>query len=215
MSALIWADAPPLTPDADTAQYWLRQELSQGIYQQKESLFERVLRWISQWLDSLQLGPVSSLAPLIIIIVLVVAVVLAIVIAGPLRRRALAQKSAAVFDDATTTATQHRQQAQVEASAGRFAEAILQMFRAIVRSAEERVIISEQLGRTAVEAAAAIGQGMPEYATELTRAAGLFDTIFYGHQQATRADFDQLAQLDQRLTKAPTSQLAAMDGGTP
>lgn len=213
MSAQIWADAPPLTPDADTAQYWLRQELAQSIYHQKESFFERVIRWIGEWLDSLQLGPVSSLAPLIIVITIVLAVVLALVIAGPLRRRAVAQKSAAVFDDAVTTAAQHRQQAQVDANAGKFAEAILQIFRAIVRSAEERVVISEQLGRTAVEAADAISQNMAEHEADLTRAARLFDAVFYGHQQASRADFDQLVQLDQRLAKAPTAQLAATDGG--
>ena len=145
--------------------------------------------------------------------VLIVALgILAIFFGGTLRTRAVARKSAAVFEDTTATAADYRSEASDNARVGDFAQALLFTYRALVRSAEERVVISEQSGRTAVEAAKAIGKALPTYTGALTQAAQLFDEVIYGDKAATSLDYESLVALDQKMTAQKVAQFAGQDG---
>ena len=205
-------ESPPLSPDADTARYWLQQELSNGIYGQRESLLSKLLRGLQDFLDGISITSVPSWGSLGLVVLIVALGILAIFFGGTLRTRAVARKSAAVFEDTTATAADYRTKASENARFGDFAQALLFTYRALVRSAEERVVISEQSGRTAVEAATAIGKALPTYSGGLTEAARLFDEVIYGDKAATSFDYESLVALDQKLTAQKVAQLAGQVG---
>ncbi len=209
-------DAPPLSPDQPTARQWLQTELDQPIYQDQESLFSRFLRWITEWLDNLQVGSIPEWGPVILVALVLALVVGALVWAGPLRRaRALKKESAQVFDDVGTTAAQFRELAAARAATGDYSGAVVNLFRALVRGAEERVIISEQPGRTALEAAHALGAALPAHGPAMEAAANTFDEVSYGDHVATAANYAFFADLDAQLQRARTPRLAAVSASGP
>lgn len=209
---VVYLESPPLTPDADTARFWLEQELSNGIYGQRESLLSKLLRGLQDFLAGISINSVPSWGSVGLVVLIVVLGALAIFFGGTLRTRAVARKSAEVFDNATASAADYRSKASDSARLGDFAQALLFTYRALVRSAEERVVISEQSGRTAVEAANAIGKALPTYMGALTQAAQLFDEVIYGDKTATSMDYEILVALDQKLTAQKVAQLAGQAG---
>lgn len=210
---LLYLESPPLTPDADTARFWLQQELSNGIYGQRESLLSKLLRGLQDFLSRISIEAVPSWGSVGLVLLIVVLGALAIFFGGTLRTRAVARKSAEVFEDTTATAADYRALASDKARFGDFAAALLFTYRALVRSAEERVVISEQVGRTAAEAATAIGKALPTYTSALNNAAQLFDEVIYGDKVATSSDYESLVTLDQQLTAQKVAQLAGQQLG--
>lgn len=210
---LLYLESPPLTPDADTARFWLQQELSNGIYGQRESLLSKLLRGLQDFLSGISIDAVPSWGSLGLVFLIVVLGALAIFFGGTLRTRAVTKKSAEVFEDTTATAADYRKLASDNARFGDFSAALLFTYRALVRSAEERVVISEQPGRTAVEAARAIGTALPSFTGPLNDAAQLFDEVIYGDKIATSANYDLLVSLDQQLTAQKVAQLVGQNLG--
>lgn len=208
MSPTIFLDSPPLTPDADTARYWLKTELSQRIYGENESLFSKLWRGLTDFLDRLTFQAPPSVGMAVLVVLIMIVVVLAIFFGGRLRVTKRNKTSATVFEDTETTAKEYWDRAQQAAQTQDLAGAVLYSFRALVRSAEERVVISEQPGRTAVEAAGAIGQELPTDMADLSRAAHLFDQVVYGDRTATFGDYEFLTDLGHRLEQTPQTQPA-------
>lgn len=74
------------------------------------------------------------------------------------------------------------------AAAGRYAEAVRERLRAIVRELIEREVIDHRPGWTVTELATACGRARPDTAVPLRGAADLFSEIWYGQRPATVDD---------------------------
>jgi hypothetical protein len=196
----------PLDPDADQARRWLQDELLDPAYHVQPTLLERALTWIQEQLAHLQdlLSSVDSRsASVSVVLVLVAVAALALIVAGPVRRarRVGRRASNTVLDDDTRTAAQLRADADAHAAAGRWAAAVLDRFRAILRSLEERVVLDERPGRTADEAAVAAAARFPALAGALVAAGALFDEVCYGDVVPAAEDDRRLRELDATLAR--------------
>jgi hypothetical protein len=196
----------PVVPDRDTAREWLSSELQGPEYAERESLLARALNWLLERLSEIPLaGPALAGPQLGIMIAVIAAVVFLIawLVAGPVQLGRNRAGSAEVLgaDDARTAA-QMRAAAETAAASGDWRTAVVERFRAVVRSLEERVIIEPQAGRTAQEAAADAGQRLPDQAAGLRSGADLFDGVEYGDRVATAQDDAALRALDAEVTAA-------------
>ncbi|WP_370524156.1 DUF4129 domain-containing protein [Cellulomonas sp. APG4] len=208
----------PVQPDAETARQWVREELSDPIYHESESLLDRLVTWVLEQLD--RLGQAASgvdvrTALVVIVGLVVVGVVIALVVTGPVRRaRAARRTSRSVFTDDVRTTAQLRASADALAAQGLWSEAVLDRFRAILRSLEDRALLDDRPGRTAHEAADEAAARLPDVAADLVRAGRLFDDVCYGELQAGPDDDAWLRELDQRATatRPVSAQVAAATG---
>lgn len=184
-----------------------REELSKGIYQAERpglvhQLVDKVLELLGKGLD--RAGEVVPGGPggLIILALLVVAAIVVVRLrTGPLSRAARTGSPFGGFEAALTPA-EHRRNADEHESAGRYAEAVRERLRAIVRDLEQRVILEPRLGRTADEFAYEGGAALPNVAVDLHRAARTFDDVWYGGRPATAAMSADLRAIDQRVQAA-------------
>lgn len=212
------ARAVPVDPDAPTARRWLQEELTDPIYHQGPGLIERIMGWIQDFLGRLlAAGQGVGGLWLAVIVMAVVALVagVAFYVAGPVRRARRVQRSAEVLGTDVRAADQLRGDAQGHADAGRWDEAVLDRFRAIVRSLEERAVLDERPGRTADETAREAQARFPAHAQGLDRAAGLFDDVYYGDRAAGPEGYRALAELDASLRGTRPSSPAAGIGQDP
>lgn len=205
----------PVVPDRDTAREWLSSELQRPEYAERESLLQRLINWVLEWLQNIEWPATSMSGPQLGILVAVIAVLvlgLAWLIAGPVRLGRDRAGSAEVLDaDDARTAAQMRAAADAAASSGDWRTAAVERFRAIVRSLEERVIIEPRPGRTAQEAAADAGTRLAGQAAGLRSGADLFDGVEYGDRVATPDDDAALRALDAELAAARPA--ASTDAG--
>ena len=202
--------AVPVDPDAATAQRWATDELAKPVYHQQPSLLSRIIEWLRDQLSGVTATGLPSPVVLVLVVAIVAAVVaIAFVLNGPVRRSRRVASARAVLDaDDVRTSDQIRRAADAAASAGDWALAVLERFRAVVRGLEERTVLDERAARTAHEAADAGAARLPELGTDLVRAGRLFDTVAYGHEPATSADDAFLRELDARVRAARPVALA-------
>jgi hypothetical protein len=206
----VFADIP-VQPDADTARDWAIRELAKDRYQEHgPSWMERALQWIGDRLhDLLSINVGESVVGAILVIVLAIALVALLVriTAGPIRRSIQSRRAHSVFDDDHRTAAQIRKAADGAAARGDWTLAVLERFRAIIRSLEERDLIDDRPGVTADEAAADTSRRFPDAQVPMTDGATLFDSVRYGNAVATEEDDRALRHLDAFL--APRTLLTA------
>ena len=195
---------PPLTPDADEARSWAERELEKAIYDRSPSLWDRFLDWLSDLWERVfdssgSLGPV--LMPLVVLLVLAVVVGIALLVGGPIRRRRLrrGQGSVEVLDGDQRTSAALRAAADAAAAAGEYGTAVLERYRAVVRSLDERAVLEDRQGRTAHEAAIAAGARLAPCADDLRRAAEMFDGVCYGDLVPTADDDAWLREVDRQV----------------
>lgn len=208
----------PVDPDAPTARRWLDDELANPIYHEGPTLIERILTWLSERLDAL-LAAGSTISPLTLVIAVAIVaalVAVAVWIAGPARLRGarLTAGALAAADD-TRSSAQMRGASDDAAAAGDLTTAVVERFRAIVRSAEERVVLTELPGRTADEAASELGAAYPSLEARVRSAARLFDDTLYGERPATARHLADLTDLDTTLgatRPVPPAERAAVLG---
>ena len=74
------------------------------------------------------------------------------------------------------------------AAAGRYAEAVRERMRAVVRDLIERGVLPHSPGWTVTELATAAGRARPPLAEPLAGAVGVFSEIWYGLRPATAED---------------------------
>lgn len=193
----------PVEPDAATARRWAEIELSDPIYQDQPNLLQTVLSWLAERFADLQVTAADvdpRVAAIVVTAVVAIAIVVALVVAGPVRRaRRTERPSVDVFGDDTRTAAELRASADALAAAGDWSGAVLDRFRALLRSLEERVVLDERPGRTAHEAAHEAGERLPTCAADLGDAARLFDDVCYGEALADAEDDARLRDLDRRV----------------
>ncbi|KQX70101.1 hypothetical protein ASD06_02445 [Angustibacter sp. Root456] len=199
--------APPVDPTRDVAREWARRELSDPVYAKaRPGLLQRFVEWVIERLQgidvssSLVADPRTGLVLLVLVVVLVVTVVL--LRTGRLRGPGRRASSEAVFSGRALDAAAYRARADEAAHAGRWADAVRERFRAVVRSLEERVVLDERPGRTADEAAAEAAAALPSLADELAAGARLFDDVCYGDRTATPEHDARLRRLDDAVRAA-------------
>jgi Domain of unknown function (DUF4129) len=180
-----------------------RSELSKAVYAaDRPSLQQRVIQWVLDQIGK-ALDALSSVAPggilgLLVLVAIVVGVVILV-----LRRTGPLQRSSAgdvpLFVGRLRSAAEYRAAADAAAAAGDWDEAVLQRFRAVVRSLEERDILEPRPGRTADEAAAVAARALPSCAPGLRQAARSFDDVAYGRRARDQQADATLRELDRQL----------------
>ncbi len=193
----------PVEPDAETAREWAITELSKSQYQEHgPSWTSRLLDWLGRLLDnvfSFDFGG-SPLAAIIVIVVLIGLVVLIVrMTAGPVGRAFRRGRTHSVFDEDARSSAEMRTAANAAAKRGDWNLAVLERFRAIIRSLEERDLISDRPGVTADEAALETGGRFADVMMDMLTAASLFDSVRYGSGVATEKDDGSLRRLDASL----------------
>src|SRR5690606_17249434 len=148
------------------------------------NLVQIIWEWVTRQLAQIQASAASldplGLATAAVVLTLVV-VVVALLVAGPVRRARLARRDpVAVLGDDVRSAAELRAAADSLAAQQRWSEAVLERFRAITRSLEDRTILDDRPGLTAHEAAGQAGARLPSCAGDLAAAARLFDAVCYG-----------------------------------
>lgn len=216
-----------LDPDRETARELLEAELARDGYHRPRSLVEQVRDWVSDLLERL-LGvlPGSGGLSAVMLLALAVAVLLALlfVARGHLRRRAAAGPGAgAVLDTAALSAEDYRHRAARARLRADWDAVLLDSYRAITASAQERTLVPALPGLTADEVAAALVGALPGHEDRLPAAARDFDTVRYGGARAGRQRAESVARLEEDLRRTrpagvgDTRALGALPdpGGTP
>jgi hypothetical protein len=193
-----------LTPvDRDVARDAAARELSKSAYHENEpGVLERVINKIVDWLNhlgnALGAGPGGGLVGLLAILV-VIGGVIALVLwrTGPLRR-STARRSAVELSS-SEDADEHRRMADEFAAQHRYAEAVRERMRAIVRELETRGVIEARPGRTADEIAREAGTLVPPIAGNAHQAARLFGEVWFGGRPAGANTDAAMREADQRI----------------
>ncbi|MEU7869599.1 DUF4129 domain-containing protein [Dactylosporangium sp. NPDC049140] len=81
------------------------------------------------------------------------------------------------------------------AAEGRYAEAVRERLRAMVRGLVERHVIEHQPGMTVTELARAAGAARPAVAAPMSSASGIFSDIWYGERPATAEHDGRMREL--------------------
>jgi hypothetical protein len=193
--------------DRDAAREAAQRELSKGIYHADEpGLLERMLDSAVDWLDR-ALSRAAGVSPggiwglVALLVVLGAAVALVAWRTGPVRRRA-AWVGSDLDVSGVVSADEHRRRADAYAKDGRYAEAVRERMRAIVRELEDRGVLEPRPGRTADEVARDAAWSVPGVAVDLRAAARLFDEIWYGSRPATAGSDAAIREADQRVRAA-------------
>jgi len=200
---VILADLLALEVDREAAREAAREELRRREYAEAQPpllarVVGRLLRELGELLDrAAAAAPGGRLGLLLLLLLagLLVAVVLART--GPLAR---SRGPAPLFDGpGTLTAAQHRALAERAAQEERWADAVRERLRAVVRELEARGALDPRPGRTAGEVARDGGQALPALADDLRRAAVVFDEVWYGGRPADAGSYAVVVGLDERV----------------
>lgn len=197
------AAPPPITRDG--ARDAARHELSKLIYaKERPSLTTRILRAIGRQFQHLMnhllsVTPGRGLGVVVLLVVLGIAAVVLRRYLGPVPTAALS--TAADLTDATRTAGQLRRDADELAAAGRYAEAVRDRLRALVRTLEDQGVLDYRPGRTADEVAREAAPAVGARADQLRACTRDFDEIWYGGRAAGPADYERVRDLDAALSR--------------
>ena len=181
-----------------------RNELSEQPYvdAQPPLLFRlvgRVITTVGEWLDrALTSVPGGPVTVVVLVLLLVGLVALVLFRTGPLARRG-PQREALFAGSAVLTAQAHRELAETAAREGRWADAVRERLRAVVRELESRGALDPRPGRTAGEVARDGGAAVPGLADDLRRAAVLFDEVWYGGRDADDGSYAVLVGVDEKV----------------
>ena len=101
--------------------------------------------------------------------------------------------------------------ADAAAERGDWDAAVVERFRAIIRSLDERGLIEDYPGMTAREATALASGALKTLGEELTRAAALFDAVRYGEVVSTEEQDAWMRDLAQRVDTARIDRTGAAE----
>lgn len=202
----------PVEPDADTARRWLEDELAKADYSEM-TLLQRLNEWFAKLWEGVDPGAATrGLGSVIVTVLIAGALALLLWILVRWRRRhrltrgttSVEAPQVATVGDLVDPA-EHRRRAQEALADGRFDEAVVERFRAVVAVLVERDWVIATAGLTSQEAADAASVRLPGLAADLRRAANLFDHARYGHglagvRELGTEDVDVIAVLDERVS---------------
>jgi len=199
---------PTIDIDRDAAHEAAQHELGKPIYP-KASLTERLMDWIDELLYKLANAGSSVPGGWLTLSVLSILLAIAIVVAVRIARRTMRTNRGgtySLFGEHELSAAEHRATAEQYAAAGNWSAAIRHRLRAVARQLEESSVLDPIAGRTATELARDAGRAIPNLATELNRAAEVFNDVTYGERPGTEPAYRMIADLDDHLrsrTSAP------------
>lgn len=196
----IWL-ASPLDPTPDEGRAWLRRELVKPEYH-KSNPFQRLLDWFWERFSNLTASAtetswLQTAISLLVLAVLLLALLWLISRARWTRRAA--SESGPVLGDEAISARELRERAETAMAEGRFADAVVDGFRAVTVRQIEHGRIDDQPGMTAREVATALEASYPPLAERIHAVAGLFDAVLYGDRPATREQAATVLALDDEL----------------
>lgn len=194
----------PVDPDAPEARDWLVRELANPEYEAaRPTWFDLLAQRVLEWFDSLAFTPGEGDVPwwLVILLAIVVLVVLVAfwIYGAPRRNRRSAVTESLFGEDDTRDAAAIRRAADEAASAGDFALAITELYRALARGLSERTLVSIFPGTTAHGFAAHAGEVFPAARERLESSARDFDQVRYLDEPGTRAQWEALRALENEL----------------
>jgi hypothetical protein len=208
---------PPVQPDRDEARRWAAEELSKREYREAapgwlETLWQQFLDWLQSVTDGQSPADGPPVAPFIGLGIAIL-IGVAIILARP-RLNARRRATREIFDAATAaTAADYRGRAKAAAARGDWAAAVVEQFRALVSSAEDRAVLDPRPGRTADEAAGQLTRAFPAAGDRLDAASRIFDAVRYGSGSALAADYAAMVELDSTLERLTPSYAEAAPGG--
>ena len=200
---IVAADAPA-TPGAQEAREAAEAELAKPIYHPVPDLLDRLWRWLVEHFDpkSAIPGIPPLLSGLIVLLVLVTCVVLLVVLLRRFRLVGRSRRAARRLFDDERDARALARAADAAAERGDWDAAVVERFRAIIRSLDERGLIEDYPGMTAHEAAVLGSSALEALGEELTRAAALFDAVRYGEVVSTEEQDAWMRDLARRVDAA-------------
>ncbi|MBW3068875.1 hypothetical protein CWT12_09165 [Actinomyces sp. 432] len=195
----------PATPDADTARRAAEKELAKPAYHHAATLWERAWRWLAEHLDPRGAVPgVPSWLSVLIVVVLVLALVVALgVMFTRITWARRARRAHGVLFEDDRDASALTRAANAAAAQGDWATAVIERFRAVVRTLDERGALEDYPGMTAHEAAGLAARPLGELAAEMDEAARLFDSVRYGSVVSTPSQDAWMREFAERVTRAP------------
>jgi hypothetical protein len=179
------------------------QELARSIYHPSliARLTSRVLNWLSLVLARLLAGTPSWIAVTVLAIAILVVIAAMWYYAGPVR--ASRRDRSKVIDGGTQpSAAAHRAAADKFAGAGDYQSAIIEGVRAIAADLESRQILPARSGRTAAELGTEIALTIPAEAAAARQVTRLFDDVRYGGRSGSADGYQQVRDLDLRISAA-------------
>jgi hypothetical protein len=204
-AGLVLRYSEPITRESARAE--AHRELSGDAYRAAEpSLAERVLTRLLDRIAELfdraaAVSPGGGLGLLAFVLAVVLLVVVVLVRFGPLSRTAARQAEFDVGPIGSVPA-EHRTLADRFAAEGRYAEAVRERLRAVVRDLEGRGAVDSRPGRTVDEIVAEAGRAVPGAAAPLAAGARVFSDIWYGGRRATAGDDARLREVDGQVAAA-------------
>ncbi|MGK2348338.1 DUF4129 domain-containing protein [Actinomyces sp. W5033] len=211
--ALLGRDVPA-TPDAEEARQAAQHELAQPVYQERHSLWGWLWQWLQDHIDPSRAVPGAAPWLSALIVVVAVAVLLALLLLL-LRHVALHWRSRTgsrpLFEDDERDSQALTRNADDAAAQQDWATAVVERFRAIIRSLDERALIEDYPGMTAQEAGALAAQALLDVQglhASLHQAALLFDAVRYGHVVPTSEQNEWMRLLAERVASATPQRLA-------
>ncbi len=210
--ALIVAADAPATPGAQEAREAAEAELAKPAYHPVPNLLDWLWRWLVEHLDPTTAIPgiPPLLSGLIVLLVLVTCIILLVVLLRRFRPVGRSRRaSGRLFDDERDARALARA-ADAAAERGDWDTAVVERFRAIIRSLDERGLIEDYPGMTAHEAAALGSGALEALGEELTRAAALFDAVRYGEVVSTEEQDAWMRDLARRVDTARVDRTGAV-----
>lgn len=205
----------PATPSAEEARRAAEGELAKAAYHENGGLVHTILRWLLDHLDPARLVPGVPTWTAYVVTALLGALIvigLLLLLRGARLGRVRRGRDAALFEDARD-ASALAASAEAAARRGDWATAVVERFRAIIRSLDERGLVEDYPGLTAHEAGSLAGAVVPVLDTDLTAAAALFDAVRYGERVATREQDEWIRALADRVAAEPAVPAAPAAAG--
>lgn len=192
---------PPLDPSPDEARDLLQRELVRPEYHDR-SIVEEVLDWVDRFVNG-TIDAASDAPPLSTFFAMLAFLLLALGLGWLLTRARgsarVARDRAVLRPGEVVTAAELRRLAEQALADERYADAVVEGFRALAVRQVERGRLDDLPGATAHEVAVALGAAFPDARAAVDGTAALFDAVLYGDRPATREQAVGVLQLDDAL----------------